>query len=104
MNTSKDECWKVICYFFNITNIFNQHQHCMKSGDSILMEKIENEFCGVFLLLKKTNYVYVEIVLYQTEKSTMIFHTMICMILDQTVHTSIRMILIMISSFHQCTY
>ena len=61
-----DKRWKIICCFFKITNIFKMHQHSMKSGDTVMMEKIEADFCGVFLLLKKNNYV--EIILSQIEK------------------------------------
>ena len=46
MNNSSDKRWRLFCCFFNVANIFKHHQHCMKSGDTVLMEKIENNFCG----------------------------------------------------------
>jgi hypothetical protein len=37
-------------------NLFKLYYNSQKSGDFIVMEQIENEFCGVFLVLGKMKY------------------------------------------------
>ena len=61
-----DERYKLLLCFFKITNTHKRYEKAMRAGDAIEMEVIENEFCGVFLLLDKNNYV--EIILSQMEK------------------------------------
>ena len=64
--STTDERLKIMMCFYKLTHLFKQYQKSMVSGDCIMMEKIEVDFCGIFLVLDKTNYV--EIVLSQIEK------------------------------------
>ena len=52
--------------FFKLASAFKAYQNAMRSGDAIVMEVLESEFCGVFLLLDKNNYV--DIILSQMER------------------------------------
>ena len=66
IDTSTDERWRMLINFFKMASTFKQYEYSMKMGDSVMLESIEIRFCGIFLLLKKYNYV--EIVLSQMER------------------------------------
>ena len=66
LKSTKDLRWKYMCGFYEAMNMFKLYETSMNSGDSITMELIESQFCGVFMLLDK--HKYVEIILSQTEK------------------------------------
>jgi hypothetical protein len=65
-NGSKDECIRYVCNFIIIMSKFKLYLRAQLSGDYVIMEKIENDFCGVFSLLDKKHYV--ELCLSQMEK------------------------------------
>jgi hypothetical protein len=48
-NGSKDECIQYVCNFIIIMSKFKLYLRAQSSGDYVVMEKIENDFCGVFL-------------------------------------------------------
>ena len=64
--TCTDERWLLLIYFYKLVSLFKSYEKAMRAGDSVSMEAVENVFCGVFLLLDKSNYV--EIILSQIEK------------------------------------
>ena len=66
ISKSTDKRMLLLLCFYKITKLFKMYQHSMRTGDVVMMEKIEVDFCGVFLLLDKNNYV--EIILSQIEK------------------------------------
>ena len=61
-----DERFKLLLCFYKLTSVFKLYERAMNTGDAIEMEHIETQFCGIFSLLDKNNYV--EIVLSQLEK------------------------------------
>ena len=65
-NTTTDDCLKYACRFFLIMFKFKLYLNAVKVGDAVMMEMVENKFCGVFLLLDKSNYF--ELCLSQMEK------------------------------------
>ena len=65
-NTSTDKSMVYICRYWLLMNVFKLYYNSQKSGDFVLMEQIENDFCGVFLLLGKSKYY--ELCLGQIEK------------------------------------
>ena len=54
---SQDKCLQYTCRFFLIMFKFELYLKVSRNGDTVTMEMIENELCGVFLILDKTNYV-----------------------------------------------
>ena len=66
IKTTTDQRWKLMLCFYKLALRFKLYEQSMKSGDAVAMEAIERDFCGIFLLLEKNNYV--EIVLSQMEK------------------------------------
>ena len=55
-----------ICRFWLLMNRFKIYYDAQKCGDALAMEVVENDFCGVFLLLGKNNYY--ELCLSQVER------------------------------------
>ena len=55
-----------ICNFFKIVTVYKSYKQSCACGDIPAMESLENEFCAVFIMLNKYNYV--ELVLSQIER------------------------------------
>lgn len=66
LKTSNDQRWVYMYGFYKLMSLFKLYENSMASSDSVLMEMIETQFCGVFMLLDKNKYV--EIVLSQMER------------------------------------
>ena len=54
--TSGDLSFVYICRYWLLMNSFKMYYDSQKNGDFLMMEKIENDFCGVFLLMGKNKY------------------------------------------------
>ena len=65
-NTTLDKSLCYICRFWILMNKFKLYYDAQKCGDTLTMEVVENDFCGVFLLLGKNNYY--ELCLSQVER------------------------------------
>lgn len=52
-----DKRWRLFISFYKFVSVFKLYEKSMKTGNAVLMEALENNFCGVFLLLDKSNYV-----------------------------------------------
>ena len=63
---SSDKSIVYICRYWLLMNVFKLYYDSQKGGDFIMMEQLENDFCGVFLLLGKSKYY--ELCLGQMEK------------------------------------
>ena len=66
IQSTTDRHMKILLCFYKITSLFKLYQQSMATGDVVMIEKVELQFCGIFLLLDKSNYV--EIILSQMEK------------------------------------
>ena len=65
-NSTLDNSVAYMCRYWIMMNHFKLYYDAQKNGDSLTMEKIENDFCGVFLLLGKSKYY--ELCLSQAER------------------------------------
>ena len=65
-DTCTDKSVVYICRYWLLMNVFKLYYDSQKNGDFVIMEEIENDFCGVFLLMGKSNYY--ELCLSQMEK------------------------------------
>lgn len=66
VKTTVDNSFACACGYWMLTNHFKLCYNAQKNGDFLIMETIENNFCGVFLLLGKSKYY--ELCLSQSER------------------------------------
>ena len=50
-DSSTDKSFVYVCRYWLLMNTFRLYYDSQKNGDFILMEEIEDDFCGVFLLM-----------------------------------------------------
>ena len=55
-NETTDERMKYLLNFYIISREFRLYDQAMKSGDALELERIENSFLGIFMLLDKNTY------------------------------------------------
>jgi hypothetical protein len=64
--STSDNRLKMQIYYFKMTHLFKSYKAAINDGDTLSMEHFELEFCPIFYMLDKTNYV--EVILSQIER------------------------------------